>query len=149
MDAASLEETRMRASQLLSKVLTKWCSLDGRGSHSSHTQPTHPSLPPLSSPLPLLPLYTPPPPPSSSFTITSAQVFLQHLSPLLKLVNFQELWLGILGVLEKYCLIKDSDSLVWGVVGVVTCGRVSACPDQVNYIAHQTNPYVGGGHFEY
>ena len=57
MDAPSLEETRMRASQLLSKV------------------------------------------------------FLQHLSPLLKLGNFQKLWLGILGVLEKYCLIKDSDSL--------------------------------------
>ena len=55
---------------------------------------------------------------------------------------------SLVGV-SVHVLIKDSDSLVWGVVGVVTCGRVSACPDQVNYIAHQTNPYVGGGHFEY
>ena len=41
--------------------------------------------------------------------------------------------------MSVHVLIKDSDSLVWGVVGVVTCGRVSACPDQVNCMAHQTN----------
>ena len=144
MDAPSLEETRMRASQLLSKVRTctvhthlmriyihmllKWGSLSSGGPHSlpiptfpppphlfSYLScPSHPSTstPPHSSPSshpppspPLLPLSLPP------------QVFLQHLSPLLKLGNFQELWLGILGVLEKYCLIKDSDSLVGG--GVV------------------------------
>ena len=59
---------------------------------------------------------------------------------------FQELWLGILGVSETYCLIKDSDPLVCGAVGVVTCRRASTCPDQV-YIVNCI--YVGGGHFEY
>ena len=36
---------------------------------------------------------------------------------------------SLVGV-SVHVLIKDSDSLVWGVVGVVTCGCVSACPDQ-------------------
>ena len=123
MDAASLEETRMRASQLLSKV----CRYSPSGAHWVAVV-THPSMPtsPSSPSSPLLP-----PLPHPSFLpllTTSPQVFLQHLSPLLKLGNFQELWLGILGVLEKYCLIKDSDSLVGGGVGVVTSGRVSALP---------------------
>ena len=41
---------------------------------------------------------------------------------------------SLVGV-SVHVLIKDSDSLVWGVVGVVTCGCVSACPDQVNIVA--------------
>jgi brefeldin A-resistance guanine nucleotide exchange factor 1 len=57
IDLSSLEETRMRAAQLLSKV------------------------------------------------------FLQHLSPLLKLTNFKSLWLGILDVMEKYYLVENSESL--------------------------------------
>ena len=140
MDAPSLEETRMRASQLLSKVhtctahthlmsiyvhmLIKWAHSVVVGHTASPalpnlSSPTAPSYLPLSpfTPLHLHPPYSfpsshtppsPPPPPPPP------QVFLQHLSPLLKLGNFQELWLGILGVLEKYCLIKDSDSLVGG-----------------------------------
>ena len=144
MDAPSLEETRMRASQLLSKVhtctaLTHLMSIYVRmlikWAHSvvvGHT--ASPALPNLSSPTApsylrtSLALHTPPPPPPILIPILThpslpspppPQVFLQHLSPLLKLGNFQELWLGILGVLEKYCLIKDSDSLVGGGEGRV------------------------------
>ena len=45
------------------------------------------------------------------------------------------LWYGVWWVwslvgVSVHVLIKDSDSLVLGVVGVVTCGCVSACPDQ-------------------
>ena len=142
MDAPSLEETRMRASQLLSKVRTctvhthlmsiyrhmliKWGSLSSGGPHSlpipTFPPPPHlftylscPSHPSTSTPT-LIPILTPTSLPSPPLPLP-LQVFLQHLSPLLKLGNFQELWLGILGVLEKYCLIKDSDSLVGG--GVV------------------------------
>ena len=140
MDAPSLEETRMRASQLLSKVRTctvhthlmsiyihmliKWGSLSSGGPHRlpipTFPPPPHlftylscPSHPSTSTPTHPHPHTHLPPPPLP----LPPQVFLQHLSPLLKLGNFQELWLGILGVLEKYCLIKDSDSLVGGGVG--------------------------------
>ena len=91
--------------------------LSGGGPHSL-TCPSQPFPPPphlltyLSCPS--HPSTSTPHSSSSSHTPPSPQVFLQHLSPLLKLGNFQELWLGILGVLEKYCLIKDSDSLVGG-----------------------------------
>ena len=43
---------------------------------------------------------------------------------------YGEWWVWPLVGMSVHVLIKDSDSLVWGVVGVVTCGRVSACPDQ-------------------
>ena len=97
-------------------------SLSGGGPHSL-TCPSQPFLPHRTFLPTSLALHTPPPPPPILIPILTPpslpsppppQVFLQHLSPLLKLGNFQELWLGILGVLEKYCLIKDSDSLVGG-----------------------------------
>ena len=97
-------------------------SLSGGGPRSL-TCPSQPFLPPPHTFLPTsLALHTPPPPPPILIPILThpslpspppPQVFLQHLSPLLKLGNFQELWLGILGVLEFSSTVSSRTLTHW------------------------------------
>lgn len=93
-----MEETRMRACTLLSKVWPRICLLINPNLNMNELKVAYAEYYICVSDF------------DSCFW--SPQVFLQHLSPLLSLPTFAALWLTILDFMDKYMIAGSSDLLV-------------------------------------
>ena len=101
VDLFNLEETRVRASNLLCKVCWQLTTLLF-SKKSIQKKPMTATLPNISL---LCGIYF-------DMHVLFLQVFLQHLLSLSSLPHFPDLWFGILDFMEKYLSLENSDLLV-------------------------------------